>query len=180
MFGVAILHSFAVTGPLSAFWLLCSPLFDPGRRPWVEESGRPSSRQPPLAAARRIGQGRPKAGTGATRSRRLAASMARTHPLTDPSTVAPRTHVLVVQRFTAFYRVVGLWLRARTRTRKRILLGFKCSEAFSCFFPMIYPVDTRLMGRTSRLMGRTEGFYPDFWGASRLDFGRTGRLAFSA
>ena len=154
------------------FGPLCSPLFDPGRRPWVEESGRPSSRQHSLAAARRVGQGRPRAGTGATRSRRLAASMARTHPLTDPSTVAPRTHVSAMQHSAAFCCVIKLWPRARARTRKRILLGFKCSEAFFCVFSMGYPVDTRVIGGLSRVMGGIFRLYPEQWGASRaLDMG---------
>lgn len=145
----------------STFRSLCSPLFDPGRRPWVEESGRPSSRQHLLATARRVGQGRPKAGTGATRSRRLAASMARTHPLTDPSTVAPRAYVSVVQHSTAFRRVIGSWPRARARARKGILLGFKCSGAFFCFFSVSYPVDTRVIGGLSRVMGGIFRLYPE-------------------
>lgn len=116
------------------FGSLRSPLFDPGRRPWVEESGRPSSRQYSLATARRIGQGRPKAGTGATHSRRLAASMARTHLLTDPSTVAPRAHVSAMQHSAVFCCVIRLWPRARVRTRKRLLLRFQVFGGFFLFF----------------------------------------------
>jgi len=55
-----------------------SPLFDPGRRPGVEWSGRPSSRHLPAAAARSGGQGRRRLAPGpephaATHSGRLRA-----------------------------------------------------------------------------------------------------------
>ena len=69
----------------------------------------------------------------------------------------------------------GTSLRART-CALRLLLGFKCSEPFFEPISMCYPVDTRLLGRTSRLLGRTSGVYPDSWGASRLAILKTGRI----
>lgn len=77
---------------------LSSPLFDPRRRRGVEWSGRPSSRRHQAAAARNAGHGRRPLAPGPeprgpARTRRLAGStgsMARTHPLTGVSTVAPR------------------------------------------------------------------------------------------
>ena len=88
-------HEEGKAGPAQSF--LPSPLFDPGRRPRVDWSGRPSSRPLQGAAARSGGQGRRRLAPGpepraATRSRPLAASMAsmaRTHPLPAASTGAP-------------------------------------------------------------------------------------------
>ena len=79
--------------------LLSSPLFDPRRGQGVERSGRLSSRRHQAAAARNADQGRRPLAPGPeprgpARTRRLAGStgsMARTHPLTEVSTVAPPT-----------------------------------------------------------------------------------------
>ena len=49
----------------------------------------------------------------------------------------------------------------------RFLLVFKCSGRFFFCFSKVYPVDTRVLGRTSRVLGRTSKLYPEFWGASR-------------
>lgn len=71
--------------------------------------------------------------------------------------------------------------RARARMcALRFLLGFKCSGPFFQPISMCYPVDTRLLGRTSRLLGRTKRVYPDFWGASRLDVCKAGRIGLLA
>ena len=89
--------------------------------------------------------------------------MARTHPLPAASTVA-----LLARTYTS---------RARMRAL-RFLLGFKCSEPFFQAISICYPVDTRLMGGVSRLLGGISDLYPDFWGASRLDHRKTGRIGF--
>ena len=114
--------------------------------------------------------------------------MARTHPLTAVSTVAltpllARHCLLSGPAARSHGAALILCLtrsRAPARAREGFSIGFKCSEAFLQTISMRYPVDNRLLGRTSRLLGRTNGVYPDFWGASRLDRIKAGRLGFSA
>ncbi len=89
--------------------------------------------------------------------------MARTHPLTAVSTVAPTLALHVIAYFLAPRPAVteqhspcGLARsHAPARTREGFSIGFKCSEAFLQAISMLYPVDNQLLGRTSQLLGRT-------------------------
>jgi len=134
-------------------------------------SGRSSSRRLQAAAARNGGQGRrclapgpePR---GPARTRRLAGStgsMARTHPLTGVSTVAP-TPALAHRCFLSgpaarSHGAASTLSLARAhalgRVREGFSIGFKCSEAFLQAISMCYPVDNQLLGRVSQLLGRT-------------------------
>jgi hypothetical protein len=161
-------------------------------RPWLEArvdaAGCPSSRRLQAAAARNGGQGRRRLAPGPeprgpARTRRLAGStgsMARTHPLTAVSTVAPTlapscAHSLpgfAAPNHGAAYSIGLARAHVQARAREGFSIGFKCSEVFLQPISMPYPVDNRLLGRTSRLLGRTNRGYPDFWGASRHELTR--------
>ncbi len=179
--------------------LIGSTLWAPFVRPWLEArvdaAGRPSSRRLQAAAARNGGQGRrclapgPEP-CGPARTRRLAGStgsMAKTHPLTAVSTVAPtpalvRCCLLLGPAARSHGAVLLLRLmrpRALIHAREGFSIGFKCSEAFLQPISMCYPVDNRLLGGVSRLLGGIFCIYPDFWGASRLAYFMSGRVVSS-
>jgi len=161
-------------------WLLA--MFLVRRAAGSSVSGRSSSRRLQAAAARNGGQGRrclapgpePR---GPARTRRLAGStgsMARTHPLTGVSTVAP-TPALARHRLLpgpaarshgAASTLRLMRSRALTYAREGFSIGFKCSEVFLQPISMRYPVDNQLMGGVSQLMGGILRAYPNFWGAS--------------
>ena len=80
--------------------------------------------------------------------------MARTHPLTGVSTVAPTPaparHCLLPGPAALSQERLPL---SASRVREGFSIGFKCSEAFSQPISETYPVDTRVMGGVSRVLG---------------------------
>jgi len=89
--------------------------------------------------------------------------MARTHPLTAVSTVAPTPALPCACSLPGFaalshgaaYSLGLARAHVQARAREGFSIGFKCSEAFLQPISMVYPVDNQLLGRTSQLLGRT-------------------------